>query len=112
MRARRKVVKIPSPADARLRERVLGAAPDETAREAMRKDLHLIEAALTTDRVIVSLDEKAADLFAGVSRQIGELRAVAWVNAERGDPEQLRVWLDAGAEAKEEYTLGHRVGPQ
>jgi hypothetical protein len=64
------------------------------------KDVHLIEAALAADKIVVSLDDQARALF-----DVGELRTILWVNPVRHHPDCL-AWLDEGAEPDERWRLG------
>jgi len=70
----------------------------------MLKDIHLVEAALACDHVIVSLDEDARRRFARASGQVEELRRVAWVNPAR-DAADVLDWLRAGARAERSRRL-------
>jgi hypothetical protein len=74
-------------------------------REAMVKDLLLIEAALKTDKIIVSLDEIVRKLFDKAAEQVEELRIIVWVNPAKLD-EQAIFWLESGAPAEKERMLG------
>jgi hypothetical protein len=69
-------------------------------REAILKDAHLIEAALSADRIVASLDEHARTLF-----QTSELNVVTWVNpvSERA---RIKAWLEEGAPPVYEWKLG------
>jgi hypothetical protein len=72
------------------------AAAHDAALDAMRKDLLLVEAALASDRRILSLDDKARRAFGRASASLDALRRILWANpaipAERVD-----VWLRDGA---------------
>jgi hypothetical protein len=67
--------------------------------DAVRKDIHLIQAALAADHSIVSCDETARRLFGNASSIVSELSPIIWVNP---DCEQERPihWLEEGAEAE------------
>jgi hypothetical protein len=68
---------------------------------AVMKDLHLVEASLATDRVVVSLDDRArAEL------RVEATRDVTWVNAV-ADGGHAIYWLRAGANPVERWKLGH-----
>jgi len=72
---------IDDPAQGPLREKVERAARDDRQREVALKDLHLVEAALATDSVVISTDDEARSAFSAIaSRGVGELRNVAWLN--------------------------------
>jgi hypothetical protein len=69
MRTRNKVVDIADVQNEEVRRQVVGS-------RAIQKDLHLIEAALATDKVVISLDDRAqADLCVEATKD------VTWVNA-------------------------------
>src|SRR5258708_23017422 len=73
--------------------------------DAMTKDVHLLEAALATDKRIVSNDDRARNSF----RKIRDVRLVVWVNPCR--PEERAVeWLSRGARIESYRQLGHATG--
>ena len=75
-----------------------------TDRAAMLKDIHLLEAALATDNIVVSRDDSARGLFSKTARVVHAISSTVWVNpAEEVDP---RLWLDNGAEPDQERMLG------
>jgi hypothetical protein len=67
------------------------------------KDFLLLEAACDSDRVIISLDEKARGHFKSLANTIGEIRSIAWVNPEQ---ENAVAWLEAGAPTEPKRLLG------
>jgi len=105
MAARKKIHKVTPPPDATLRRRIEGAATNSRNRQAMLKDLRLIEAALATDHAVVSLDENARRLFSDAAEGIGELRSIAWVNPDKSDEEPI-AWLEGGARPEPDRCLG------
>lgn len=88
--------------NAGLRERALSPGVEEPLRQIRLKDLPIIEAALRTDNIVVSLDEEARVAF-----QLPELNAITWANPVR-ERERIRIWLEAGAEPVEAWKLGVR----
>ena len=84
--------------DETLRERI-GAALLWDQREAAEKDAHLIEAAIATDRLVTSRDEKARRLFGCASVAVGQLRQIVWVNPTKADEKPID-WLRNGARAE------------
>jgi hypothetical protein len=69
---------------------------------AVMKDLHLVEASLATDKVVVSLDDRArAEL------NVEATRDVTWVNAV-ADGGHAIYWLRGGANPVERWKLGYR----
>ena len=105
MDARRRIDRLDPPEDKELRDKVTNTASDEDEIEAMKKDFHLLQAALATDRTVVSLDETVRGLFKRASQQVGEIRNIIWVNPDRTAEEQPIAWLQNGAPAKAERRL-------
>ncbi|MDY6805348.1 MAG: hypothetical protein SXA11_16275 [Cyanobacteriota bacterium] len=77
----------------------------EKQQKAMEKDLLLIEAAIATDKIVVSLDETVKELFAKATAEIEVLKQVAWVNPDVGEEEAI-AWLKNGADIESKYLLG------
>ena len=71
------------------------SAEDEV--EALRKDFHLLQAALATDQTVISLDETIRGLFKRASQQVGEILNIIWVNPDRTAEEHPIAWLQNGA---------------
>lgn len=68
------------------------------------KDIHLIEAALANDRVIISADKRARRAFAAACQQIREIGPICWVEpATHGD--LLFRWLRGDAAAPRDWNL-------
>ncbi|AGP37620.1 hypothetical protein [Sorangium cellulosum] len=53
---------------------------DTDARQAVAKDMLLVEAALASDRRVISLDEKVRRHFAVLAASVADLRSVHWAN--------------------------------
>ena len=68
---------------------------------AADKDLHLVEAAASDDRRIISRDDKARAIFAGLSAESRPLRQVAWVTMSSNPTG----WLSGGA-----HRASHELG--
>ena len=74
------------------RQRIAGVLPDAG-------DLHLLEAAIVTDRLVASQDERARAAFRRVSGKVREIQSVVWVNPTR-EAEAPIGWLSSGAVAQ------------
>ena len=83
----------------------IGKVLNENQREATEKDAHLIEAAIATDRLVTSRDEKARRLFGCASVAVGQLRQIVWVNPTKADETPIE-WLRNGARAEAHRQLG------
>jgi hypothetical protein len=94
MRSQAKIVDIVDVENADVRSQV-------TVSPAVMKDLHLVEAALATDKVVVSLDDRARGEL-----NVEATRDIVWVNAV-ADGGHAVYWLRAGAYPVEEWKLDH-----
>jgi hypothetical protein len=93
MRSKRKVDEFPDNPDEALRR-------EAPTRMSIQKDLFLVEAALATDRIVVSLDE-----LARIELALRACAEVMWVNpVDEGG--RVIYWLNKGAELVEEWRLG------
>jgi hypothetical protein len=103
MRAKRKIVTIET--DFPGTPIVLSSAKFDAGQlAAMEKDLLLIEAAISTDRRIASLDSTVRRLFAEASEENSHLAAIIWVDPTR-DEDNASSWLKSGARDKASVTL-------
>ena len=93
MTSKAKVESIADVRDEQLRAEVPGTA-------SAQKDLHLIEAALATDKIVVSIDDKArAELSVPAAAE------VMWIHpVDEGG--HVIYWLNKGAEPVDEWKLG------
>ncbi|HZT57104.1 MAG TPA: hypothetical protein VFA21_00615 [Pyrinomonadaceae bacterium] len=98
------------PSNRMRREIERAAATKKTEVDALRKDFHLIEAAIAHDRIVVSRDEEVRGLFKAAAASVAAIKKVIWVNPVKPD-EQPLVWLRSGAKAENVRTLGY-VEPQ
>ncbi|MBD2325268.1 hypothetical protein [Alkalinema sp. FACHB-956] len=107
MISRKQFIALPAVSiDQTLWEAIEAMADTDPQRAAMVKDILLLEAALATDRSIVSLDEKTARrFFTQAAQKIAKLREIVWVNPDRLEEEPIE-WLKAGAPADAERMLG------
>ncbi len=80
-------------------------AESDKEREVMVKDLRLVEAAIATDRTVISLDDKVRKCFAKVAVDVDPLKDIIWVNPAQ-IAEQPLDWLQNGAEPEIERSLG------
>lgn len=73
---------------------------------ALRKDFHLVEAAIATDRTVVSLDETVRQLFMAAAQGVAAITKVVWVNPTI-TAEQPVTWLKNGAKPENARMLGY-----
>jgi len=90
------------------REIERAVAPRVAELKAMRKDFHLLEAALATDQNIVSLDEIVRALFDRAAVSVVALKNIVWVNPDKPSEEPI-VWLEKNAKPERKRMLGFRA---
>ena len=107
MTQRRRVVFGDIPPSNRLRREIVGAAATKRSEaEALQKDFHLVEAAIASDRTVVSLDETVRRLFKAAAHGVAAIKKVVWVNPVEPAEEAIE-WLRGGAKAEPARMLGH-----
>ena len=104
MSARRRVDRNEIEPDEDLRERIDKAVIPKQ-KGVVAKDVHLIEAAVATDRLVASQDERARRAFGNASDNVGELRQIVWINPTQDDEKPID-WLQKGAKAEVHRQLG------
>lgn len=102
MYGRRLVTQIKVDEDETLRGRIDTAVHLD---QRVAKDVHLIEAAIATDRLITSRDETARKAFGNASANVGELKQIVWVNPTQDDEKPID-WLREGAKTEAHRQLG------
>jgi len=109
MVAKKKLVALKNlPTDSSLWECLEKIAETDQQRSEIIKDIHLLEAALASDKTIISLDEKTARKFFTLAAQTSSiLQKIAWVNPDRVEEEQPIAWLERGAIPEEKRLLGY-----
>lgn len=107
MRKRGKVIKV-TPDAFDLFERILATA-DWSAKDiaAMEKDMLLPLAALATDHLVASGDNRVRDRFAMAAADVAELGGITWINPATA-ADHCGTWLHGGARHDAEHTLGAR----
>lgn len=108
MAARRKLDECAPKAVPGLEERVLSANPSGLNPESIRKDLHLVYAALQTAGPVASRDGAIRRRLAIAVPKAPELRALMWVDPANADVRAIE-WLGRGAPLEEERMLGYQA---
>ncbi|MEW6130773.1 MAG: hypothetical protein AB1757_27335 [Acidobacteriota bacterium] len=111
MVARKKLHIVRNTENTDLRYRIEETAKKARDRKAMLKDIHMIEAALASDRIVISLDEIVRTLFSEASQTVKELKTVAWSNPDKIDDHCLN-WLEEGAKLEKKRLLGFSIQDQ
>lgn len=107
MAQRGRVIPDPIPPSEKMRHKIEGAAATKKREaDALRKDFHLVEAAIATDRTVVSLDETVRKLFKAAAHEVAAIRKIVWVNPDDTDEQPLD-WLKDGAKAENARMLGY-----
>ena len=90
--------------DNNLRKRI-DQAVHRDQRAIVAKDVHLIEAAIATDRLVTSKDESARGVFRDASDGVVDLQQIVWVNPTCDNEDPIE-WLQNGARAEAHRMLG------
>jgi len=107
MVAKGKFVFLNVPADKELWDKIDQIAGTDRQRREMFKDLRLLEAAIATDKTVISLDDKTARrFFSQAASEINTLKQIVWVNPDKVEEETPIEWLESGAKPEFERLLG------
>lgn len=109
MTARGKQFLLPEDPDTGLREAIDRAAPVEWSREELFKDVYLLESALATDGIVVSLEKRAAKHYRPLVAAVPQIGPIAWVHPLE-PPDQCRKWLTEGAPTRPAFCLTPPIG--
>jgi predicted nucleic acid-binding protein len=74
--------------------------------KAIDKDLPFVEAAIATDKTIISKDEKMKEILCVLSKNIKVLKIIAWVSPINEESESISEWLLNGANLDKDRCLG------
>lgn len=96
MKARKKYIREEVARDEELRERVAASIGTEERRQAIEKDMHLVEAAFATDRIVISYDDRARAALAEAVTHYNRIRLLAWINPVSDN--EICQWLEDGAD--------------
>jgi len=107
MTSKRKVHKIEEETYSQdVRDNLEESQDTDSQKKAVLKDAFLVEAALKTDLIIVSLDEKLKELLKRSIPAISDVKTILWVNPTRKTVSLLE-WLEAGAPFEKKWTVGY-----
>ena len=87
-----------------LRKKIQQSTSATKPLDEMEHDYHLIEAAKTTDKRVIALDDKARGYFTSASNLVGELREIVWVNPTKAEEDAI-IWLRSGVPAETKRQL-------
>lgn len=80
------------------------ATCDDQNRENVMKDIHLIEASLEANAIIISKDNRARRAYKRISLTMDEIEKILWVNPVE-DLEESIDWLEKGARSRKKWRL-------
>ncbi len=90
--------------DADLRNQIYEHTANPHVAEILIKDAILIEAALRSDHIIASLDDKARRHYVEAARHIERIRDIVWINPCK-TPDAIIRWLEKGAKPEPSFQL-------
>ena len=105
MQRRNKILRVKKAPNDEIRDQIKHSEATETQKIKMEKDRRLIEAALKTDKIIISLDDEARELFKKLTGSSQSLKKIVWVNPDKLTEAPIH-WLENGAKHDEERQLG------
>ena len=105
MRRRDKILTVKKSGNVEIRKQLKNSQAPTNDKKKMEKDVRLIEAALKTDRIIISLDDEARSLFKKFAESSQSLEKIVWVNPAKFTEEPI-AWLENGAKPEKERQLG------
>ena len=100
-----KIVDVEPSENDELRRAVSQVATNKGEQENILDDMHIVEAAMVTDGVAVSLDDRARRAFSRLATERKEIQNIVWVNPVE-ESEIVIAWLEGGAKAEKGRTLG------
>ncbi|MEQ8997925.1 MAG: hypothetical protein RID53_15650 [Coleofasciculus sp. B1-GNL1-01] len=81
-------------------------AATDKQRAEMFKDVRLLEAAIATDKTVISLDDNTArTFFSQAASEINALKDIVWVNPDKVEEETPIEWLKSGAKPESKRLL-------
>ena len=95
MASRRKIVNASAEDDVGLEQAIGEGAPSSKAATQLMKDIHLVVAALQTDRVILTLDDRARKGFEALAGTYRGLNRLRWLDPSR-EHDEIQTWLKGG----------------
>lgn len=107
--ARRRINKRDPPQNAALRRCLANSTQIPAHRVLMEEDAHLLELALDTDRIVLSVDRMMHGLFGAAAARCREIRSTHWLNPE-DDAGQCCDWLSGGCRVDARLTLAADAG--
>ena len=109
MKSKRKIFNSDHQLSARVESRIRHKIRSfrKAERKSIEKDIPFIKAALATDSVIVSCDDKARRLFQELADEMDTLRSIVWVNPTKNSKDVVQ-WLKRGAQPCEKLKLGFK----
>lgn len=96
MVARKKMYVIDEAEDEDLRDSILQVADGKKERRVLEKDIHLVQAALASDGIVISRDESAWKAVLSVRPRVTRLQRIIWLNPTVNRQDVLD-WLKQGA---------------
>ncbi len=100
---------LPDDPDSGLWEAIDRLAPPDLSREELLKDVYLLESALATDSIILSLEKRAAGYYRPLTEPLPQIGVIAWVSPLE-PVDDCRKWLEKGAPAEPHRNLGYKRG--
>ncbi len=117
MTKRDRVLDIRNARNEEFREKMRNTAEDVTPKAAkakhmrdMKKDYHLLEAALVSDMAVLSCEKVCRELYQQAAKTVAEIQPILWVNPDLPGDDAV-AWLQRGAPNEKKRRLGYGNRP-
>ncbi|MGX4585518.1 hypothetical protein [Paenibacillus chitinolyticus] len=104
--ARKRWVYVKDEENLEVREVIQRMAASEKVKKEVDKDIHLVEAAIKADNIVVSNDDKMRRMLGDLSIYSTELRNICWINPIN-EAEDSIGWLKDGCKKENSRKLCH-----
>lgn len=111
MVARKKIIKIGAVENQELRAGLSYVALSHNEIEAVYKDIHLIDAAIEMDKIIISCDHALKTILDKAVLEVTTIREILYVNPVRNAIETV-TWLQEGATTDKKWCVFFQIGPR
>jgi hypothetical protein len=109
MVARKKFLKVEIPQNQLLRNEIEQVALSHKQVEALYKDIHLIDAAVQLDNIVISCDQYLRDILEQVSGEVTVMKDVMYANPV-SQTQEIIVWLQEGAGSEKKWCKVFKIG--
>lgn len=93
--------------DEGFRTRLLASSASQDTRDIMEKDVHLVEASISGDEIVLSVETRCRREFWSAAATIVELESIMWVSPCISNEDGI-LWIEHGAQRESEREFGYQ----